>query len=640
MISLEEAPSKKLSGLTSIFLRSAYDEGVIKAASECDVAHFDKKEKAWELPTADLAKLIDSLAYLDDVSLSEMPDELYPYGYENGETEADHTLSSTKRTIDYKTKPYGYQLDGIDFGLRRGKWLLLDAPGLGKTLQIVDIAEELHKQRGLKHCLVVCGVNTLKTNWRKEISRHCRLDCMILGEYLTPKGHIDMAPLKDKVVGKKKKRLIKGRARILREPIKEFFVITNIETLRSDSVIDAVKNGANDFGMIVVDEIHKAKSKSSAQGANLLKLDAPYKIAATGTLLLNDPQDAYVPLSWIGVEKASLTRFREMYCVYGGMMGREVVGYKNMDVLKEELDSCSLRRTKDILGLPPKTVIDEWVDLLPEHRKLYDAIEDGILDEVDKVEMDPDSVLAMVTRLRQAAVCPSILTTESVPASKLERAADLAEQIAGNGDKVVIFSNFKEPCRILAERLKALRPVIATGDVKDSDVSEGIDAFQSDPSRKAMICTISKLGTGVTLTAARYAIFVDASWTAAQNEQAEDRIHRIGSGKPTFVYYLWASGTIDERVKALLVRKAQLAKWLVDGEKPTDRELLSQLNLTDEAYEAYDKKAPNRFPAESREATLAMPPCLDEKKSAARWLSEMKERRSEKGEREDGKQDD
>ena len=86
--------------------------------------------------------------------------------------------------------------------------------------------------------------------------------------------------------------------------------------------------------MIVVDEIHRC-GFGAQQSKNLLKLkDFKYKIGLTGTLLTNSPLSAYEALKWIGVEKASYTNFKYQYCEFGGFGNHQVVGYKNIDILK------------------------------------------------------------------------------------------------------------------------------------------------------------------------------------------------------------------------------------------------------------------------------------------------------------------
>ena len=74
-------------------------------------------------------------------------------------------------TSNYPLQPYPYQLEAIEYGLQHKKWLLLDQAGLGKTSVIIHIAEELYKQGKIKHCLIICGINNLKFNWKLEIKK-------------------------------------------------------------------------------------------------------------------------------------------------------------------------------------------------------------------------------------------------------------------------------------------------------------------------------------------------------------------------------------------------------------------------------------------------------------------------------------
>ena len=106
---------------------------------------------------------------------------------------------------------------------------------------------------------------------------------MILGKKIGKRGGVSYASIAE-------------RAEILKNPIKEFFVITNIETIRNEAIVKAINKSKNNFGMIAVDEIHRCANKKSSQGDHLLKLNAAYKIAATGTLITNSPLSAYLPL--------------------------------------------------------------------------------------------------------------------------------------------------------------------------------------------------------------------------------------------------------------------------------------------------------------------------------------------------------
>lgn len=317
--------------------------------------------------------------------------------------------------------------------------------------------------------------------------------------------------------------------------------------------------------MVVFDELHKASSSQTQQAKGLMKLpDYTHKIGLTGTLITNNPVNCYLPLKWIGKEHCNLTAFKSYYCEYGGPFHNNLIGFKNMGLLKEQIAECSLRRDKSMLNLPPKVYVEELLDMSDSQQKLYDEIKQGIKDQVDKVTLSTQSLLALVTRLRQATVCPNILTTNDIPSAKLDRACELVEEITSNGNKVIIFSTFKEPLNILSDRLKEYNPLLCTGDVDDTTISSNIDKFQTDDSFKVILCTTSKMGTGITLTAANYEIFIDQSWTAALESQCEDRAHRVGTTDSVTIYKLICNGTIDERVAEIVKTKEAISDYIID----------------------------------------------------------------------------
>ena len=540
MITIEENKNKNVPGMSSLYVKFKYNPDIINILKTLPTYSYDKKNYTWEIPISSLSELIVKLSPYDDI-------ELKTFEYKP-KTITKYELS------EYKLKPFPYQEEGIQYGLNNNKWLLLDKPGLGKTPQIIHVAEELKKAGKIEHCLIICGINTLKFNWEKEIAKHSDLTSMILGKRINRNGNTVFES-------------IPYRVDQLKNKIDEFFIITNVETLRDERIVKALLNGGNNIDMMVVDEAHVLKSPTSQQSKNLLKLKSPkYKIAATGTLIPNNPLDAYVPLKWIGAESASYTNFRYYYCKYGGQFGNEFIGFRNLDTLKYMLSHYSLRRDKSLLNLPPKTIINEYIEMDPKQEHFYTNITKGIKDEVDKVELNNKTLLGMVTRLRQATACPSILTTENIPSSKMERCIDLVEQILSEDDKVVIFSTFKETVYELQNALSKYNPLIGTGDIDDDKISQNVDKFQTDPNNKVFIGTWQKCGTGLTLTAANYMIFIDTPWTDASFEQACDRIHRISTSKPVTIYTLITSGTIDERVLEIVEDKEALSSYIIDDE--------------------------------------------------------------------------
>lgn len=561
MIRIEEKTTVKLPGITSLFVTFDFNRAVVDELKLLSNTFYNADTKEWEIPITSLSEFIDRTCKIDTIDLHLAQDEISGV--------ADDLVVDKYK---YKTQPFDYQLEGINFGLTHNQWLLLDAPGLGKSLQLIYLAQELKQRHNIQHCLVVCGINTLKTNWKAEIEKHSDLSCTILGQRINRKGKLVIDG-----VDKRVEQLMK--------PIEEFLVITNIETLRSDKIINAInKNKYNKFDMIIVDEAHVLKSPNSQQTKNMLKIKgAKYKVAATGTLLMNNPMDCYVPLKWIGADRSTYTNFKYYYCNYGGIFGNDLIGFKNLETLKNQIERYSLRRTKDILKLPPKNVINEYVDMNDAQQIFYDNIKQGVIDQVDKVHMSTANLLAMVSRLRQATACPSILTTEPIISAKVERAVDLAEQIVSSGEKVVIFSTFKETVKQLAEQLKHLGIVLGTGDNDDSEIEEAKQAFQNDSNIRVFIGTWQKCGVGITLTAASYMIFIDHPWTAAGCEQAEDRIHRIGTSDSVFIYRLIARDTIDERVLELVNDKRALSSYIIDDAIPPEyvdslRKYISELS--------------------------------------------------------------
>lgn len=542
MITITENITKKVVGETSLFIEFSYNQIYIDLLKSLSGSYYDKKSKSWEVPITYLAQILDEFCIYDDIELNLLKTK-------------KEIIKKEPKLSNFKTKPFKYQEEGIKYGLTHNEWLLLDAPGLGKSLQAIYIAQELKKRDNLKHCLIICGVSALKENWKKEILKHSDLSCTILGQKTQKNGKSIIGGIPDRLAH-------------LKTNIEEFFIITNIETLREDNILKELIKGKNQCDLVIFDEIQAVKTPTSQQAKNFLKLKYPkYKIGMTGTLITNSPLDVYVPLRWIGAERSTYSNFKYYYGRFGGDFGNILIGYKNIDVLKDMVDKYSLRRTKDLLDLPPKTIINEYVEMEPQQENFYEEIKNGIRQQVDKVKLNTANLLALTTRLRQATDFPFILTTnKDIKSAKIDRAIELAEQIISNNEKVVIFSSFKETIYELGRRLKQYNPVVVTGDVKDSDTSKAVDDFQTKEEVKLFIATHQKAGTGLTLTKASYMIFVSVPWTDANYTQAQDRIHRIGAKNNVTIYHLITKNTIDERVLEIVQDKGAMSDFIIDDQ--------------------------------------------------------------------------
>lgn len=553
MISIKEARSKNVVGSTSLHIRFEYNPTIISAIKDIGECYWDARGSFWELPISKLSQCIDELCLLDDVEFEALAEE----------------TDNLELTLDYKSKPFDYQKEGIKWLINRKNGLLCDCPGLGKTLQIIYAAEELKAQKGIEHCLIICAINSLKENWEKEIKRHSNESCVIIGKQFNSKGRVKYASIPD-------------RADQLFNKIDEFFVIVNIESIRDKLVTQAILDSKNKFDMIVLDECHKLANPTSLQSKQFMKLSkvGQYHFGLTGTLLTNTIFNAYIPLKFINEEHACFSKFKAFYGRYEFVFGHnEFRGYRNVDVLKEQLADCSLRRDKSILNLPPKVIVPEFVEMDHTQYRFYKDLEDGIIQDADRVNIKATSILGMVTRLRQAATCPSVLSSVITSSAKIERAIELVDDIISNNEKVVIFSSFKDPLKILEDRLSHYNPLVGTGDISDAQLSESIDLFQNDNIHNVFLATSQRCGTGLTLNRATYAIFLDSNWTPALETQAEDRLHRVGTKSTVIIYKLIAKDTIDERIQKILETKQAVSDYVIDDKETTIEELRMLIGL-------------------------------------------------------------
>lgn len=543
----------------SAFVSFEYDSNLVSIIKSMGTRVYIPEKKTWEIPESAVPMLMSRLNDYDVLLRGEM----------RHETPESH--AQLPPGFVFTTKPYKHQMEGVIYGLEHESFLLGDDQGLGKTKEIIDIAMCRKQTDGLKHCLIICGINGNKYNWADEVKIHSREDSWILGTRFTKRPPIKM---------------IEGSTKDKMEDLNniphQFFWITNIETLRGGSFKEKKGNRTvirfpiaekiqelcdkGIIGMIAFDEAHKAKNPDSQQGKALLSIDCKGpKIPMSGTFVLNNPLDLYLPLRWAGFETHSFYAYKQHYCKMGGFGGKEIVGYKNLDELRSMVSKVMLRRVKgDVLDLPPKVHTIEWVDAYPEQKSLYKEVRDQVRDNIDKVKVHPDPLSEML-RLRQVTGYPGILSSTVTKSAKMDRMEELVEDEVSVGGKAIIFSNWSEMTNVIRHKLKKYNPAYITGEVGSVQRMEEKDRFQNDPNCKVMIGTIGALGTGFTLTAAQLVIFVDEPWNRGIKDQAEDRAHRIGTRGTVRVVTILTRDTVDEGVYNLVQKKGKMADLLVDG---------------------------------------------------------------------------
>lgn len=424
------------------------------------------------------------------------------------------------------------------------------------TKQIIDLSVIRKTTEGIKHCLIVCGVNSLKWNWLEEIEKHSNETGYIIGSYVSKRtGKILIGSNADKLTDLEELGN-GGKA----DP--HYFIITNIESLRDTKIASKLKelcdNGT--IGMVAVDEIHRAKRLTTQQGQGMLQLQPKYRIGMTGTPLMNSPLDLFAILKWLGYQRYGFISFRDHFCIRDEWGA--VVGYKNISQLEDQLDSVMLRRTKDkVLDLPDKVYVNEYVDLTSEQKKLYNEI---ISNAVASSESDnKDCILATLLRLRQ--VSGGIGPYNFIKFNpKLDRLEQIVEEAVYSNTKVIVYSNWVEGIKPALERLQKYNPVVITGETADADRQTLVNKFQTDDTCKVILGTIGALGTGVTLTAATEVVFLDEPWNNATKEQACDRAYRIGTTSKVTIRTILSHGTYDEDVHNIILGKKDLSDAIVD----------------------------------------------------------------------------
>ena len=541
----------------SAFVSFDYDVSLVSMVKELGTRVYIPEIKSWEIPDSSVPTLINKLTDYDVTLTGKMIRE-------------SQVSINLPDGFTFTTKPYQHQIEGVMYGLQNDSFLLGDDQGLGKTKQIIDIALCRKAMEGMKHCLIICGINGTKYNWADEVKIHSSEDAWVLGTRYTKR---------------RPSKIIEGGTKEKLEDLQnipnQFFWITNIETLRGGSYKEGkAKNAKYRFpiaeriqeliddgtiGMIAFDEAHKAKNPDSQQGKALMSINCSHSIPMSGTFLLNNPMDLYLPLAWAGFEDHNFYQYRKHYCVMGGYGGKEIVGYKNLDELRSTMATVMLRRTKgDVLDLPPKVHVNEYVEMTDEQKKLYKDVREQIRENIDKIKLHPDPMSEML-RLRQVTGYPGILSTTITESAKMDRLEEMVDEIASVNEKCIVFSQWSTMTNVARKKLKRFNPAYITGEVASEDRMGEIKRFQNDPDCKVIIGTIGAMGTGLTLTAASTVIFLDEPWNRGIKDQAEDRAHRIGTRGTVRVVTLITKDSVDEGVYNLVQKKGRMADLLIDG---------------------------------------------------------------------------
>lgn len=338
---------------------------------------------------------------------------------------------------------------------------------------------------------------------------------------------------------------------------------------------------------VIADEAHYAKNPTAQRTKALVTVleKVPHAILLTGTPIKNVVVELHTLLAALdaetwGTRKAFADQYvEEQKKVQGG--GIKYIGVKEVDPLQQRLACSMVRRLKEdaLKDLPPKQRVYFTVTMTPQQRAEYEraeedfeswytaAVEKRVREELAKEGVDERTASAQArdqattkaeAYLRAQAIVKLGEMRRIVGQIKTQPAIDLAKRLVAEGENVVIFAAHKPVVKGIARALDAtgIPYGVIDGDASAQERSKATDDFQAGRIRVIVASEAAK--EGLTLTRAANTIFVERYWTPADEQQAEDRIHRIGQTRAVVITYLHVPGTVDDTMHALIETKRAL----------------------------------------------------------------------------------
>lgn len=434
-----------------------------------------------------------------------------------------------------------YQLDGVAFAVGAGRAILADDMGLGKTIQGIGMAELLARDADIARVLVVTPAS-LKSQWSLEVKRFTNRSVQLIS-------------------GPSKERTAQyGQG--------AFFTICNYEQVLRD--ILAVEKVAWD--LIILDEGQRIKNWEAKTARVIKGLRSRFALVLSGTPLENRLEELFSVVEFIDDTRLGPAfRFYHRHRVLSE--GGKVLGYRNLDELRERLKPVLLRRTRQqvLQELPPRTTeirrivpTDEQMELHEHHKRIVSlVIKKPYLNEMDLIRLQ--KALLMCRMVANG----TFLVDKQAPghSSKLRELDELIAQcLSEDGRKVVLFSEWTTMLDLIEPLLQKHRAgyVRLDGSVPQKKRQALVHAFQKDPAC-AFFITTNAGSTGLNLHAANTVINVDLPWNPAVLEQRIARVHRMGQKRPVQVFILVSQGTLEESLLNTLSAKQDLSLAVLDG---------------------------------------------------------------------------
>ncbi|MGC0363157.1 hypothetical protein ABH922_001141 [Rhodococcus sp. 27YEA15] len=452
-------------------------------------------------------------------------------------------------TLDATLRPYQRRgLDWLAYMSELGVGAILaDDMGLGKTLQLLAL---LAHENAKTPTLLVCPMSVVG-NWQREAAR------------FVPGLRVYVHHGSDRASGT-----------VLDEAVRTADLVITTYALMTRDVAALAEL---DWRRVVLDEAQHIKNAKTAQARAARSIPAAHRVALTGTPVENRLD-----------ELRSILDFANR-----GVLGSEQMFRKRFVVpIEREKDQLAvsrlravtspfvLRRVKTdpsvISDLPEKLEMTVRANLSEEQAALYRAVVDEMMAQIKGTEgmKRKGAVLSALTKLKQVCNHPAhflrdgsaVLRRGQHRSGKLGLVEDIVESITADDEKVLLFTQFREFGELvvpyLRDRFTTEVPFLHGG-VSKVGRDTMVERFQSDGGSRVMVLSLKAGGTGLNLTAANHVVHLDRWWNAAVENQATDRVFRIGQQRNVQVRKMVCVGTLEERIDAMIESKSELAELAV-----------------------------------------------------------------------------
>lgn len=413
--------------------------------------------------------------------------------------------------------------------------LLADEMGLGKTLQVLTLLNAYPFES--KDSLVVCPASVVPV-WEGEAKRwYSNLEVVVLRSRQAFSGETESKP--------------------------KLWIASYTQLRRHKHLLSEAE-----FGYAILDEAQQIKNPDAKVTHACCAIRAKCRLALTGTPIENRLLDMWTLYRFLmpGL-LGSRRRFEE------AASSSDFQVRKSLELtLRNQIAPFMLRRIKDKVGsdLPSKVEMDLICPLTDTQHQMYErllnegsaAMGNDLQAIISKQQMN---LFTLLTRLRQTCCDPGLISgAEADPnqSGKVQMLLTrLSEALTGDGArKVVVFSQFVQLLKRVKPLIKREFPEVQllelTGQTKNR--SKPVKTFQEKEGAAVILVSLRAGGAGITLHAADYVFLLDPWWNPATENQAIDRVHRIGQQKRVFVYRMITKGTIEERIQQLKSEKREL----------------------------------------------------------------------------------